>query len=80
MTDPSPAPPDVAPPQQRGAIQSLTLRSAAAIAIAIVAARLSIDLPAGAAQDIASALLDLVTTLGLVGVAVGRARARGPIC
>ncbi|MBS0385690.1 MAG: hypothetical protein JSS00_10125 [Proteobacteria bacterium] len=78
MTDPTPQTPAILP-EQRAAIQSLTLRSAAAIAVAAVATRLSIDLPAGAAQDIAGALIDLITTLGLVGVAVGRTRARGPI-
>ncbi len=31
------------------------------------------------AQELAGALIDLVTTLGLIGVAVGRTRARGPI-
>ena len=78
MTDPI-LEPSIATPEQRGAIQSLTLRSTAAIAIAAVATRLSVDLPTGAAQDIAGALIDLITTLGLVGVAVGRTRARGPI-
>lgn len=63
----------------KSALQSLTLRSAAALAVAAVAQRFSVDLPAGAAQDIAGALFDLVTTLGLVGVAVGRMRARGPL-
>jgi len=78
MTDPT-LDPSIATPEQRAAIQSLTLRSTAAIAIAAVATRLSVDLPTGAAQDIAGALIDLITTLGLVGVAVGRTRARGPI-
>ena len=64
---------------ERTAIQSLTLRSAAAIAIAAAADRLGVTLPEGAAQDIASACIDLVVTLGLIGVAVGRTRARTPI-
>lgn len=64
---------------ERGAFQSLTLQSAAAIAIAAAADRLGVVLPEGAAQDLAGALVDLVVTLGLIGVAVGRARARGPI-
>jgi hypothetical protein len=76
MSEPTPTPPPIF---EKSALESLTLKSAAAIAIASVASRFSIELPAGAAQDIASALIDLVTTLGLVGVAVGRARARGPI-
>ena len=74
MTDSGPT-----PPLEKSAIESLTLKSAAAIAVATVASRFSIELPAGAAQDIASALIQLVTTLGLVGVAIGRTRARGPI-
>lgn len=64
---------------ERAAIQSLTLRSAAAIAIAAAADRLGIILPEGAAQEAASALIDLIVTLGLIGVAVGRTRARAPI-
>ena len=66
-------------PTERAAIQSLTLRSAAAIAIAAAANQLGIALPEGAAQELASAAVDLIITLGLVGVAVGRTRARGPL-
>jgi len=66
-------------PTDRAAFQSLTLKSAAAIAIAAAASRLGVELPAGAAQELAGAAIDLVVTLGLIGVAVGRARARGPI-
>lgn len=69
----------IASPLQKSAVQSLTLRSAAAIAIAAAAHRLGVVLPDGAAQEAASALIDLVVTLGLIGVAVGRARARTPI-
>jgi hypothetical protein len=64
---------------QKTAIQSLTLKSAVAIAIAAAAGRLGLVLPEGGAQELASALVDLIVTLGLIGVAVGRARARGPI-
>lgn len=64
---------------EKPALKSLTLKSAAAIAIAAVAGRFAIELPPGAAQELAGALIDLVTTLGLIGVAVGRTRARGPI-
>lgn len=67
---------DTAP---KPAIQSLTLKSAAAIAVAIVASKFKIQLPAGAAQDLVSAAIDLVSTLGLIGVAIGRSRAKGPI-
>lgn len=64
---------------EKAAIQSLTLRSAALIAIAAAADRLGIVLPDGAAQEIANSLIDLVVTLGLIGVAIGRTRARTPI-
>lgn len=64
---------------EKAAIQSLTLRSAAVIAIAAAADRLGVVLPDGAAQEIASSLIDLVVTLGLIGVAIGRTRARTPI-
>ena len=64
---------------EKSAFQSLTLRSAAAIAIAAASQRLGIILPDGAAQELAGAFVDLVVTLGLIGVAVGRARARTPI-
>jgi len=66
-------------PTQKPAMRSLTLQSAAAIAIAFAAERLGVTLPAGAAQHIASAFFDLVVTLGLIGVAVGRARTTAPI-
>ena len=66
-------------PIEKSAIQSLTLRSAAAIAVAAAADRLGVILPDGAAQDVAGALIDLVVTLGLIGVAIGRTRARTPI-
>jgi hypothetical protein len=66
-------------PAARSAIHSLTLKSAAAIAIAAAAHRLGVILPDGAAQELAAAVVDLVVTLGLIGIAVGRSRARGPI-
>lgn len=61
---------------EKTAIQSLTLRSAAVIAVAVTADRLGVISPEGAAQEIATSLVDLVVTLGLVGVANGRTRAR----
>ena len=64
---------------EKAAIHSLTLRSAAVIAIAAAADRLGVVLPEGAAQEIANALVDLVVTLGLIGIAIGRTRARTPI-
>ena len=68
-----------APPLEKAAIQSLTLRSAAVVAIAAAADRLGVILPEGAAQEIAGSLIDLIVTLGLIGVAIGRTRARTPI-
>lgn len=66
-------------PAPKDAIQSLTLRSAALIAVAAAANRMGIVLPDGAAQEIANSLIDLIVTLGLIGVAIGRTRARTPI-
>ena len=66
-------------PLSKAAIQSLTLRSAALIAIAAAADRMGIVLLAAAAQELAKSLIDLVVTLGLIGVAIGRTRARTPI-
>lgn len=66
-------------PLEKAAIQSLTLRSAAAIAIAAAASRLGVVLPEGAAQEMATAFVDLIITLGLIGVAIGRTRARAAI-
>jgi len=70
---------DTTTPLAKAAIQSLTLRSAAVIAIAAAASRMGIVLPDGAAQEIANSLIDLVVTLGLIGVAIGRTRANTPI-
>jgi hypothetical protein len=64
---------------QKSPFQSLTLRSAIVIAIAAAAHRLGIALPEGALQELAGALADLLLGLGLIGVGVGRSRARGPI-
>jgi len=66
-------------PLEKAAIHSLTLRSAAAIAIAAAASRLGVVLPEGAAQEMATAFVDLIITLGLIGVAIGRTRARSAI-
>lgn len=66
-------------PLEKSAIQSMTLRSAAAIAIAAAAERLGVILPEGAAQEAASALIDLVVMFGLIGVALARTRARASI-
>lgn len=61
------------------AFQSLTLRSIAVLAVAFAASRFKIELPAGGAEQIVSVAIDLIGTLGLIGAAVGRVRARGPI-
>ena len=66
-------------PDTKPAIESLTLKSIAAIAVAFVANHFKLALPFGAAQDVASSVIDLVTTLGLIGAAGGRARASKPI-
>lgn len=66
-------------PDLRTPLRSLTLRGAAAMAIAFGCSHLGVELPEGAAQSIADALADLVFYAGLVAVGVGRARARGPI-
>lgn len=66
-------------PTPKPALQSLTLKSAAAIAVAIVASKMKLQLPEGAAQDIASSAIDLISMLGLIGVAIGRSRAKTPI-
>jgi type IV pilus biogenesis protein CpaD/CtpE len=75
MTDISPDP----PVKPVSALQSLTLRGAAAMAVAFAAHQGHIQLPDGAAQEIANALIQLVFYGGLIAVGVGRARARGPL-
>jgi hypothetical protein len=64
---------------QKPAFQSLTLRSVAAIAIGLAAGKFGVVLPEGTAQQLASSVMDLVVTLGCIGVAVGRTRTRTPI-
>jgi len=61
------------------AIESLTLKSIAALAVAFVADHFKFALPVGATQDVASSLIDLVSTLSLIGAAIGRVRATKPI-
>ncbi|MES1199751.1 MAG: hypothetical protein ABUS48_07210 [Pseudomonadota bacterium] len=65
--------------EPKPAIQSLTLKSIAAVAIAFVANHFKFALPQGAAEQVASSIIDLITTLGLIGAAVGRTRASAPI-
>jgi hypothetical protein len=60
-------------------LQSLTLRGDAAMAVAFAAHQGHIQLPDGAAQEIANALIQLVFNGGLIAVGVGRARAHGPL-
>jgi hypothetical protein len=66
-------------PAEKPALESLTLRSVAAIAIAIFAGKAGVSLPEGAPQELASAAFNLLTTLGMIGVAVGRTRARAKL-
>lgn len=61
--------------QAKPALESLTLRSVAAIAIAIFAGKAGVNLPEGAPQELAGAVFNLMATLGMIGVAVGRTRA-----
>jgi hypothetical protein len=67
------------PDIQKSVLRSLTLKSAVAIAVAAAASRIGVVLPEGVAQELAGALIDLVVTLGLIGVAIGRTRARSQI-
>jgi hypothetical protein len=61
------------------AIKSLTMRSLAAIALAAVANRFGLALPDGFAHDAVALCVDFATTLGVLGAAIGRARASAPI-
>lgn len=78
-------PPDGAPSDPsaaafvRPAFASLTLRGAVAMAIAYVAARFGLDVESDLASQLAARMLDLVFTLGVMAVSIGRARARGPL-
>lgn len=63
----------------RTAARSLTLRGAVAMVIAYSAGRFGLDLGAPAANEIAARALDLIFTLGVMAVGVGRARAKGPL-
>ena len=64
---------------QKSAIHSLTLQGAAVIAVSIAAQKLGVALPDGAAAGLVTSVTDLLMTLGFIGVAVGRSRARGPL-
>jgi hypothetical protein len=59
--------------------RSLTLRAAAAMALAYAAGKAGQYLPYEAAQQIVNAGADLLFALGAIGVGVGRARARQPL-
>lgn len=77
-------PPEATPDAQnvnlaRAAARSLTLRGAVAMAIAYAAGRFGLDVGAPAANEIAARALDLIFTLGVMAVGVGRARAKGPL-
>jgi hypothetical protein len=61
------------------AFQSLTIQSLAAIAVAAVANRFGVLLPDGFAHDAIATAVDFVTSIGVLGAAIGRARARAPL-
>jgi len=68
-----------APEGQRALLQSLTLKGAAAMAVAFVAARLGARTDDPTIQAFVEALVNLVFYGGLLAVGVGRARAGGPL-
>lgn len=72
MTFDSPAP-------HRPILSSLTLRGAAAMALAYAIGRIGLPLPEGAVQEITQRIVDLVFTIGAMAVGIGRARARAPL-
>lgn len=59
--------------------RSLTMRAAAAMALAYVAGKLGQTLPYENADQIVGAASDLLFALGALGVGLGRARARTPL-
>jgi hypothetical protein len=59
--------------------RSLTMRAAAAMALAYVASKAGQAVPFEAAEQIVNAASDLLFALGAIGVGVGRARARAPL-
>lgn len=71
MSEPAPPPKPVH--------RSLTIASALAMMLAYCAERLELSLPAGMAEHLAQLLIDIVFSLGALGVGLGRARARGPL-
>lgn len=70
MQEPTPAKP---------AYRSLTIASALAMLFAYCAERLNLALPPGMAEQAAQLAIDLIFSLGALGVGVGRARAKGPL-
>lgn len=66
-------------PVQKSIVDSLTLRSVAVIAVSVAAQKFGVALPDGAASSLVGSVTDLLMTFGLIGVAVGRSRARGPL-
>lgn len=69
--------PDAVTPKP--AHRSLTLASTLAMALAFAVERAGLTPAPGALDAIAQALIDLVFSLGLLGVGVGRARASQPL-
>lgn len=57
------------------AVKSLTLQSLVALALSIALSRAGAALPDGAVSSIAGAAIDFLSMIGILGAAVGRARA-----
>ncbi|MBY0448792.1 MAG: hypothetical protein K2P95_08885 [Hyphomonadaceae bacterium] len=67
------------PTAAKPAYRSLTIASALAMLFAYCAERLNIPLSPGVAEQAAQLAIDLIFSLGALGVGVGRARAKGPL-
>lgn len=72
-TEPTPA------VTSKSALSSLTLKGAIAMALAYAADRIGLHLPDGIVSSVADVVIDLVFSLGLIAVGVGRARAQSPL-
>lgn len=66
-------------PTGKSALSSLTLKGAIAMALAYAAGRVGLHLPDGVLASVADVIIDLVFSLGLIAVGVGRARAGVPL-
>jgi hypothetical protein len=57
------------------AVKSLTLQSLVTLALSLALSKLGTVLPDGAISNIAGAAIDFLSMIGILGAAVGRARA-----